>query len=170
MVDLIMVMNAQNSFFSKTGSVYMGEKAEILISRIGDYLSGYNNKIIFFREKHSTEDSFFINDKTHSIATTKDMFIHDSLKKYATNFYDKTRYSAFYNTDLDSFLKREKVKNIGLMGIETHTSILFSAEELRNRNYEVTVIEPCTMSRDNHMHNYALTLMNNFLGVRISNG
>jgi nicotinamidase-related amidase len=164
-------MNAQNSFLSEKGSVYMGEKAEILKHRILDYLSGFSGTKVFFREKHAMEDSFFINDKTHSLATTEDMLIHGSLNKYATHFYDKIRYSAFYNnTDIEPFLKRERVHNVGLMGVETHTSILFTAEELRNRGYEVTVIEPCSMSRDDHMHNYAVALMKNFLGVRISNG
>jgi len=170
MIDIIMVMNAQNSFLSEKGSIYIGEKAEILKHRMSDYLSGFSGIKLFLREKHAKEDSFFLNEKTHSIATTEDMLIHESLKKYATNFYDKTRYSAFFNTDIEPFLKREQVHNIGLMGLETHTSILFTAEELRNREYEVTIIEPCSMSIDDYMHNYALALMKNFLGVRISNG
>ena len=168
-MDIILVMNAQNSYLSETGSVYMGEKAEVLKIRLADYLSGFSKTKIFFREIHAREDSFFINDKTHSITTTEEVNIHDSVKKYANCFYDKTRYNAFYNTQFEPFLKREAVRSIGLMGLETHTSILFTAEGLRNRGYEVTVVEPCTMSRHNYMHDYAITLMKNFLGVRITN-
>jgi len=170
MVDILLVMNAQNSFLSSTGSVYMGEKAEILKKRLADYLSGFRGTKIFFREKHSMEDGFFINDKTHSIATTEDTKVHDSVNKFANYFYDKNRYSAFYDTGFEPFLKREKIKNVGIIGVETHTSILFTAEELRNRGYEVTVVEPCSMSRDDYMHAYAIALMKNFLGVMVTNG
>ena len=166
-MDLAIVMNAQNSFLKEGSSVYMGEKAEILKVRIGSFLSGYNKRVVFIREKHAMSDDFFVNDKTHSIATTDDIKIVSELKKYANIFYDKVKYSAFYKTKFQSFLAREKVRHIGIMGVETHTSILFTVEGLRNRGYDVTLIEPCCMSRDDFMHDNAVTLMRNFLGVRI---
>lgn len=167
-MEIILVMNPQNSFLSKTGTVYMGEKAEVLAVRLRDYLSGFNGKKVFFREKHSQQDDFFVNDKTHSLVTTKEFEVLDFLKPCADFFYDKTRYNAFYKTGLEAFLKREKVTSVKLAGVETHTSILFTAEGLRNRGYDVTVVEPCSMSRDDHMHAYAIALMTNFLGVRVA--
>lgn len=169
-MDILFVMNPQNSFFLPSGSVYMGEKSDILLIRMIDYLRGISVKKVFFKEKHGTEDSFFISDKTHSIATSSDYQVHEDLKKYADFFYDKTRYCALYNTQMDGFLRQHGVRTVGLMGVETHTSILFTAEELRNRGYEVTVIEPCTMSRDDDLHGFSISLMKHYLGVRISNG
>jgi len=170
MQTALFIMNAQNSFFSPSGSVYMGDKAEILRIRLEDYLSGINGLKVFFREKHAVEDDFFISDKTHSIVNTEDFHIIESLRKYSSIIFDKTRYSAFYNTGLDVFLKKEHVEKVIMAGIETHTSILFTAEELRNRGYEVTVIEPCTMSRDNFLADFAISLMKNCLSVSITNG
>ena len=162
------MMNPQNSFLSKTGSVYMGEKAETLKIRLGDYLSTYSGKSLLFREVHAMEDSFFVGDKTHSIATTPDCTIYEGIKRTPGDFFDHTRYDAFHGTSLESHLKREKVTSVTLLGVETHTSILFTAESLRNRGYSVTVIEPCCMARDDFMHDCAISLMANFLGVRIS--
>ena len=170
-MDLLLIMNAQNSFLSEKGSVYMGEKADILKIRLADFLSSFKNPKVFIREKHATEDAFFVNDVTHSIATSEDFQIHESLRKYADKFYDKIRYSAFYgDVQLETFLKLQKVRTVGMVGVETHTSVLFTAEELRNRGYEVTLIEPCVMARDDYLHAYAITLMKNCLGVRIANG
>lgn len=166
-MDALFVMNAQNSFLSKDGSVYMGDKAEILKVRLTDYLSTYQGKVLFFREVHAMEDTFFINDKTHSIATTQDCVICDIFKGRVKDAYDHIRYDAFHETILDSCLKREKVTTVTMIGIETHTTILFTAESLRNRGYGVTIVEPCCMSRDDHMHNCAISLMTNFLGVRL---
>jgi nicotinamidase/pyrazinamidase len=169
-MDVLFVMNAQNSFLSERGSVYMGERAEILKVRLKDYLSGFPGSKIFFRESHAPGDTFFSADKTHSVATSEDFSVHESLMKFANFFIDKTRYSAFFDTPLETNLKHNKVKSVGLVGLETHTSILFTAEELRNKGYEVTAIEPCIMARDESLHSFAITLMRHYLGVKISNG
>lgn len=168
-MDVLLVMNPQNSFLSKSGRVYMGERAEILKVRLTDFLSKFLKTKIFFREKHALEDDFFISDQTHSIANTEDFLICETLKKYANLSLDKTRYNALFETKLEASLLQLKAKHIGIVGVETHTSVLFTAEELRNRNYEVTVVEPCVMSRDDFLHGYAITLMRHYLGVRITN-
>ena len=167
-MDVLLVMNPQNSFLSEKGSVYMGEKAEILKIRLNDYLGCFTKKKIFIREKHTIEDRFFISDKTHSITNTEDFNICESLKKYADYNIDKTRYSALYETSLKQLLLQLRVKDIGIVGVETHTSILFTAEDLRNLLFEVSIIEPCIMSRDNYLHDYAINLMRHYLGVRIT--
>ena len=169
-LDVLLVMNPQNSFLDTQGSVYMGAKAEILKVRLIDLLCSFPKTKIFFREKHSTEDTFFVGDKTHSIATTFDYEVYEGLRKFSNLFIDKTRYNALHNTQLEARLKQMNIKRVGLIGVETHTSILFTAEELRSRDYEVTVIEPCVMSRDDYFHGYAINVMRHFLGVRIING
>lgn len=169
-MDILLVMSPQNSFFSKEGSVYMGEKAEVLKIRLIDYLSTFAKEIIYLREVHAKEDDFFIADKTHSIATEPDFLICKELKKFGHKILNKTRYSALFKTVLERNLKKKKVKDIGIVGVETHTSVLFTAEDLRNRSYDVTVVEPCVMSRDDYLHNCAITLMRHSLGVRVING
>lgn len=166
-LDVLLVMNPQNSFFDDQGSVYMGTKAEILKIRLIDLLCNFSKPKIFIREKHSPEDTFFVGDKTHSITTTTDYEVYGGLKKYANLYFDKIRYNALYNTQLEAYLKQKNVKRIGMVGVETHTSILFTAEELRNKDYDVTIIEPCIMSRDDYFHNYAINIMRCFLGVRV---
>jgi len=169
-MDVLLAMNLQNSYFSPSGSIYMGEKAEILRVRLMGFLAEYSYKKIFFREVHAVDDDFFVNDKTHSIATSEDAKIFKDFNKHADIFFDKIRYSAFYKTDFDLFLKKNSIKSVGIIGVEIHTSILFTAEELRNRGYRVTIIEPCVMSRDDYLADCAINLMKNSLGVMISNG
>lgn len=169
MIDLLLVLNPQNSFMSPQGSLYMGEKSDILRMRLTDYLKSSKAKRIFFREKHAVDDTFFRRQKTHSIATSEDFHIHESLKPYAGLVIDKIRYSAFYQTDFDKVLIKEKALNIGVVGLETHTSVLYTVEELCNRGYEVTIIEPLVMSIDDVLHRYAMTILENSLGIHITN-
>lgn len=161
------MMCPQNSFFDPKGSVYMGEKAETLKVRLEDYLKNFPGKRIFFREKHGEGDDFFSNGKTHSIVNSFDFNVYESFKKYADIFYDKIRYSAIYTTGFEVFLKKEKVTSVTIVGVETHTSVLFTAEEIRNRGFDVFIVEPLLSSRDEYLHNSAITLMTNYLGVRV---
>lgn len=161
-----MVMCPQNSYFDPQGSVYMGDKIEALKIRLNDYLASYQGKKVFFREKHGESDTFFSCDKTHSVVNSYDFNVFESFRKYADIFYDKNCYSGFHNTGFEILVKKERVSSAVIIGVETHTSVLFTAEELRNRNIEVSIIEPLLASRDDFMHASAITLMVNFLGVK----
>ena len=167
-MELLLVMCPQNSFFDPKGSIYMGEKAETLRVRLEDFLASYPGKKVFFREKHAEADDFFINDKTHSIVNSYDFAVFEPFKKYADIFYDQTRYSGFFNTGFEILLKKEKVTSTIIVGVETHLSVLFTAEELKNRGVEVSIIEPLLASRDDTMHSNAVSLMVNYLGVRVN--
>lgn len=166
-METVLVMCPQNSYLSPTGTVYMGERAEILKIRLIDFLKDFKGKRVFFREKRSLEDTIFANDKTHSLAASDDFHVESSLKEYADLFFDKIRHSAFFGTKLEEHLVREKVNSVFLVGLETHTSILFTAEELRNRKIDVTIIEPLIMSRDQYMHSCAVSIMIHCLGIKV---
>jgi len=146
--------------------MYQGDKAETLKIRMKDYLKGFRNPKVFIREKRSINDPFYKADKTFNIATTGDYQVPDDLRPLADFFHDKTRYNALYEPKIKTFLK--SYRHIGLMGLETHTSIMFTAEELVSTGYDVTVIEPCTLSRDDYLHGYAISIMSHYLGVRIT--
>jgi nicotinamidase-related amidase len=161
------VMCPQNSFFDPSGSVYLGPKTIDLKLRLQDYMSTFSGMKIIFREIHSESDKFFSKDKTHSIANTSDSLIIPELKKYASICCNKTRYNAFYDTDLDSILKQNKAKSVLVAGVETHTSVLFTVEELLNRSYEVSIIEPLLGARDEYFHSCAISLMVDQLGVNV---
>lgn len=165
---MILVMDAQNSFLDESGSVYLGKRAEILIIRLRDFLSSSNEHKLFFRTVHALNDEFFRSDVTHSVVSTQDVPICPELQKHANEIEDKTRYDALFGTTLRDKVSDKRSKKIVLCGLETHTSILFTAESFRNLGVEVEIIEPCCMSRDQHMHDYAIALMRNSLGVRIS--
>lgn len=167
---VLLALNLQNSFLSKNGSLYMGEKAETLKIRLNTFLSGFSGKKIFVREVHGKEDTFFKSEKTHSIANTFDCEIHDSVKKYADFKDDKTCYNALYNTDIETLIKKQNTKDVFVVGVETHTSVLFTVDSLCNRGYNVSIVEPCVMSREDYLHGCAITIMRHFLGVRINNG
>lgn len=169
-MDILLALNLQNSFLNKNGSLYLGEKAEILKIRISSILSLFKGKKLFIKEIHGEKDSFFTSDKTHSIVSTDDCLFDKDLVNFADLKEDKTRYDALFGNNVETIIKQHNTKNVHIIGLETHTSILFTAESLRNKDYEVTVIEPCIMSRSDYLHGAAISIMRHYLGVSFSNG
>lgn len=171
MKTLLLACGIQKSYLHPKGSNFLGEKSEIYDIRFKSYLKdSINNDTIVFivREVHQTADSFFSNEKTTSIVGSLDIEVPEFYKSYSKLFINTMRYNALYSTPLESEIYKIKPESIVLIGFETHTTILFTAEELRNRGYSVTVIEALTTSRDEYLHAAGITLMKNFLSVTVS--
>lgn len=169
MSDVIIGMSLQNSYFSKRGVQYLGEQAEVLKIRLKEYFKMLNSKnIIFFtREIHQTNDNFYRGHSSHAIVGSSDIEIIEALKPYPKFMINTSRYNSFYRTPLESELRKIKVERVYIVGVETHTNILFTAEELRNMGYEVTVYEPLVAACDSYMHAIGINLMSNTLSIDV---
>ena len=53
----------------------------------------------------------------------------------------KTNYSSFYGTSLDSYLKKNKIKELYIVGINTGCCILFTGVDAFYRGYDVYLVE-----------------------------
>lgn len=168
MKSLVLCCGLQNTYFSKNGTKYLGEKSETFKIRIKSYLKGLNKEkfiVYLMREIHRPDDYFYSSGITHSLAGTKDIEIPEIFKPYIKLIFNINTYNGFYRTLLDSELVKIKPDKVILIGAETHTTVLFTAEELRNRGYNTYVIEPLVMSEDDYLHAIGMTLMKNFLAV-----
>lgn len=169
MSNIVIGMSLQNSYFNKKGAQYLGEQIDILKIRLKEYFKTVDGKctIFFTREIHQTNDSFYREHTSHAIVGSPDIEIIEALKPYPKFMINTSRYNSFYMTPLESELRKLKVDRIYLVGVETHTNILFTAEELRNRGYEVTVYESLVAACDSYMHSIGINLMSNTLSVDI---
>ena len=70
--------------------------------------------------------------------------------------------SAFFGTELDTVLRRQRVRRLTLVGLETHTSVLLTAADAMSHGYEVVVPEPCVCARDPDAHDAALRLLRTY--------
>ena len=168
-MDVIIGLSLQKSYFNKDGAQYLGESAENLKIRLKEYFNSIgNNLIIFFtREIHQTSDIFYRSTRSHSIVGSFDVEIVESLKPYPKFMINTSRYNAFFMTPLESELKKTGAKRVYLVGAETHTNVLFTAEELRNRDYEVVVYEPLVAAQDSYMHAAGINIISNVLSVEV---
>lgn len=169
-MEAVIACGLQKSYFHKSGTKYLGDKAEILKVRLVSYLRSLDRKkttVFLVREVHQPNDKFYLRTKTHSLVGTPDIEIPEAFKPYVKMVINTTRPNALYSTPLESELNKIKPRRVYVVGAETHTNVLFTAEELRNRGYEVKAYEALMMSEDDYLHALGITMLSNTLSVRI---
>lgn len=80
---------------------------------------------------------------------------------------EKTSYSGFHRTALQSVLRRRGIRKLALSGCVTNICILYIAYEAALRRYDVTVDEALVAGLDPKTHAFALDQMEKVLGVRV---
>lgn len=81
------------------------------------------------------------------IANTKGAEIILELKdKKFDKIIKKTNYSAFFGTQLDNYLKKNKVKELYIVGIHSGCCILFTGVDAYYRNYDVFFVKDAISS------------------------
>jgi nicotinamidase-related amidase len=68
----------------------------------------------------------------------------------------KSAPSAFFDTDLGETLQDLKVRRLTLVGVETNTSVLFTAADAVARGFQVVVPDPCVCASTQEDHSFAL--------------
>lgn len=79
---------------------------------------------------------------------------------------EKTTFSIVKTDEINKEIKKLKVKNIILFGIETHICVLQSTLDLIQKGYNVFLLKDCCASRNEDNHLTALNLMENY-GAKI---
>ena len=64
----------------------------------------------------------------------------------------KTRYNAFFETELDEILRKRQVKKIVITGVMTHLCCETTAREAFTRDYEVYFVVDGTATQDEEFH------------------
>ncbi|MBI3814508.1 MAG: cysteine hydrolase, partial [Nitrospinae bacterium] len=93
--------------------------------------------------------------------------IIEELKPFKGRVIPKTRYSGFYNTNLEGILKEIAPEKVIVAGVCTDICIMHTVADLRNRDYTVEVPVNCVASFDEDNHRFALKHIEKALGAKI---
>ena len=77
------------------------------------------------------------------------------------------RYSAFFETDLESRLSAANPDKVIICGVCTDICVMHTAYDARDRDYTVEVPTDCVASFDPRAHAYALEHMEKILGAKL---
>lgn len=80
----------------------------------------------------------------------------------------KRRYSAFFATDLDLFLRERGVQHVVLVGVKTHVCVRATAQDAFALGYNVAVVREAVGSNHFHLHEASLEDIQRYMGRVIS--
>jgi len=173
-VRALLVIDLQRDFVDRGGALYF-EGAEKVIDPILRWVEDFkkeNLPIITTQDWHDPNDKEFDIWPKHCVADTDGARLTEKLEKalkdYPHHFsVRKNRYSAFHNTDLEKIIKEKHINEMYVCGVVTHICVLFTVEELRNRDIPVKIITEGVASYDEELHRFALREMKEILGAEL---
>ncbi len=178
MANPVLIVTDVQEGFTRIGNLASPECTDALprIRKIIDEQRAADVPIIFTKDSHREGDLEFEMFPPHCIVGTPE---HDlagevrDLEDAAAAVIEKTRYSAFFRTDLEDVLARLTTDEVHVVGFCTDICVLHTTADLRNRDYRVLVhrdgVE--TFSSPGHDHQevnrWALGHIENTLGAKV---
>ena len=80
----------------------------------------------------------------------------------------KRKHSAFFETELDTLLKKEKVSDIYLTGMQTQICIMTTAADASFRGYRPVAVSDCVLSTKEKRKSEALNWIKKYVGEVLS--
>lgn len=80
---------------------------------------------------------------------------------------DKTRFTAFYRTDLEKILAEAQPEEVWVTGVVTSICVMDTVGDLRNRDYTPVVPVDAVADFDPQFHEFALKRMERVYGAKL---
>lgn len=171
LLKALLIIDMLKDFIDKEGALTTGPAGEEIIDFIKEKIIEFRKldyPIVYICDNHEKDDKEFHMFPPHCIANSEgSKIIKDLDVKEEDKIIKKRRYSAFFGTDLDLYLREKKVDEIYLVGVCTNICVLYTAADGRNLDYIVNIYEDGVASFDQNAHNFALKEAKTTLGCNI---
>ena len=128
------------------------------INRLIDEFRKEGWPIVFSTDAFKKEDFIFKGKmKPHSLAGTEGAEVIDELNRKEEDYWlPKPRFSAFFNTGLEKWLKDKGVTLCAVAGIATNFCVLTTVMDALCHDFKAVLLEDCTASTDRKIHEHTL--------------
>jgi ureidoacrylate peracid hydrolase len=96
--------------------------------------------------------------------TSGHAIVDELAPKHDDIIIDKTRYNAFYNTDLEAVLKKRGITHVMISGTMTEICCHSTARGAMERDYHVLFLSDLNFSADQHVHEVTLGVIKMCIG------
>lgn len=174
---VLMVIDVQEGF-TRQGNLASPVTTEAIprIREIVEKERAEGTPVIFTKDSHREGDPEFQMFPPHCIVGTPEHELVEELREFepeAAAVVQKTRYSAFYETELEEILRDLAPDEVHVVGVCTDICVLHTSADLRNRDYPVVVrrdgVETFDAPGHDHqeVNRWALSHMEGILGARV---
>jgi nicotinamidase/pyrazinamidase len=161
MESALVIEDMQKDFCYEDGALFMGDGVAEIIPRIRELVErALQNKVhvIFAQDWHSPDNIEFELWGEHCVQGTRGAEVIDELSPFLKEAYvvKKERYSDFYETELDAYLKAKGIKRLIIVGVATNICVMHTAIDAELRDYEIIVPEDCVTALSDYEQEYGL--------------
>lgn len=170
MGNAVIVVDMLRGFLEDGNPLYCGDQVRHIIPHVQRLLQNEltnGSKIFYLCDNHKPDDLEFKTFPPHCISGTTEAEIIPELSLYPGEVIPKSRFSGFFNTQLEKKLKALQPNKVIVCGVCTDICVLHTVSDARNHDYEVEVPVDCVASFNEKAHRFAIEHMGNILGAKI---
>jgi nicotinamidase/pyrazinamidase len=172
MANAVIVVDMLRGFLEEGFPLFCGTRARVIIPNVIRLLTEESKKgsaIFFIADCHGPDDPEFQTFPPHCLMGTVEAEVIPELYHFAANTtISKQRYSGFFETTLETTIKKIKPEKIIICGVCTDICVMHTVADARNRDYHVEVPVDCVASFDEEAHRWALQHMHKVLGAKLT--
>ncbi len=158
-VDL--VHDFVDGIFKTERSLEVARNTEKFLEKVSKKLN-----VILTRDAHIEDDPEFKIWGPHCIDGTPGAELYGNLAKFSDRIISKRHYDAFFDSDLDGYLRARKISRVYICGISTDICVEHTLCGAFFRGYEVNIISDLCASLDIRAHEDAVKRMKVLYGAR----
>jgi nicotinamidase/pyrazinamidase len=167
----LIVIDMLNDFLNPGGSLYVGPQAREIIPFVAQKIAefrGQGRMVIFVCDAHASDDPEFQTFPAHAIKGNWGAGIIPELTPAPGDYrVEKTRHSAFDDTNLDDLLQQAQVEEVHLVGVLTSICVLETVKDLFHRKLPGLVYRQGVADTDPETHSAALEQMQRVRGAKV---
>lgn len=167
----LLVIDMLKDFIDEGGALETGVAGRNIVPFIKEKIEEFRKSaypIVYVCDNHEVDDKEFDMFPPHCIRDTEGSKIIDELEVLEEDkIIKKRRYSSFYGTDLDLYLREKGVNEIYIVGVCTNICVLYTAADGRNISYNIKIFKDGVASFDNEAHEFALKQIESTLGCTL---
>ncbi len=168
---VLLITDMLNDFVREDGALTCGQPARDIVPFIQKKIKEIREEggtIIYLTDSHAPDDREFSFFPPHCITGTNGAEIIDELPVEENDIIiKKTRYSGFFETELEEVLAELNPDEVHVVGVCTSICVMDTVSGLRDRDYITVVHKNGVADFDEEAHRFSLKRMEKVLGAKV---
>ncbi len=160
---VLLIIDMVKDNFDERRNLPITPLARRIIGPINNLISVFRREgwpIVFSTDAFHSQDFIFKGRmKPHSLAGTRGAEVIDELDRKKKDLWlPKPRFSAFFETGLDQWLRERGVTLCAVAGIATHFCVLTTIMDAICHDFKAVLLQDCTAAFSENIHEQTLSL------------
>jgi nicotinamidase/pyrazinamidase len=157
----LLIIDMVKDTFDEAHHLPITPLAKKIIAPINGLIAGFRKQswpIVFATDAYNEADFIFKGRmKPHSLAGTVGAEVLDELDRQPEDLWlPKPKFSAFFDTDLNAWLKQREVTLCAVAGVATNFCVLATALDALCCDYKAVLLEDCSATWSTGLHEQIL--------------